>query len=319
MRPTLAVVIPTYRRPDMLRNAVASVLAQEIAGVGVEVVIAVSDPADRATRTVADELARDPHVHVALSRGQGPAAARNAGMAAVAWDHVAFIDDDCVACGGWAAAGVAALQQSDLVQGRTLPMRDVPRWHHSIRIEGITQRWETCNVFARRSAVEAAGGFDETLLRRTRVPWGEDTEWGWRVLRSGARPGYCADALVLHEVVPRTLRPYLAYHARMRHFPLLLRTVPELRSQYFLGYFWNRRHAALAAAATSTALGLAAARGGRRPLGAAMVAGGAALTLAPLVEAPEVGARKAVVTVLKDLFEVACLVTGSIRWRRLLL
>jgi glycosyltransferase involved in cell wall biosynthesis len=90
---TLAVVIPTHNRPELLPVAVGSVLGQEL-------------PADVTLRTVIVDDASDPPAGAALGTlaedvviirnetARGPAVARNQGAAAVDADLVAFLDDD---------------------------------------------------------------------------------------------------------------------------------------------------------------------------------------------------------------------------------
>lgn len=81
------VVIPTYRRPALLRDAISSVLRQRRP---VDQLIVVSDGPDDETAAVARgagvELVEVPH--------GGVARARNAGIAAATGDWVCFLDDD---------------------------------------------------------------------------------------------------------------------------------------------------------------------------------------------------------------------------------
>lgn len=327
--PTVSVIIPTYHRPEQLRSAVASALAQSDRPDWPEVVVALSDPDATADRCVAAELkASDPRVRVALARRSGPAAARNAGVAAASGEVIAFLDDDCVAQPGWIDAGVAALDSgADLVQGHTRPDRETDGWTRSIRIDHLTWFWEACNLFVRRQAFDRGGPFNEGWNPTGRVGkhWGEDIEWGSRIVRHGARVAYAEGAVVHHAVEPWSYWGWLRRRTEIRWLPLALRYAPELRQRRFhRGYFLNPRHVALTTSAAflsgSAAISLAADRRLGRltlTLGLLTFFSNARGIRSPiqlrnyLNELP----RRA----LSETVEFASLAYGSVRWRRILL
>lgn len=123
-----------------------------------------------------------------IETNRGPARARNAGWRAAAGQFVAFLDDDCTPQPGWLARGCAELEQhpeAGVVQGATIapPGFEAKNYgdHFVWRvITGQTPYFEACNIFYRRAALEATGGFDEDFGW-----WGEDTAAGWRVLEAG--------------------------------------------------------------------------------------------------------------------------------------
>ncbi|HET9051739.1 MAG TPA: glycosyltransferase family A protein [Candidatus Dormibacteraeota bacterium] len=313
--PAVSVVIPTYHRPEMLRTALESVLAQELVG-AFEVVVALSDPEAAADRAAAEAVAAaDPRVHVtAAPSSAGPASARNAGIRAARGGILAFIDDDCRAEPGWLAAGVSALGSADLVQGRTDPERPPGPFDHFVAVHELSWLWETCNLFVRRESVDAAGGLPETRLLGGAVDhrvMGEDTEWGWRLVRAGARPAFAEEARVLHAVVPRGFGGHLAYHARMRYFPRLLLSTPEAARHFWSPHFVTRRHAVITASLGLLAAGEVARRAGRRRLGRLATVAGAAGLLSP--------ARRSAPAAVTEAVVYGSAVWGSIRWRRILL
>ncbi|MGH3387861.1 MAG: glycosyltransferase family 2 protein [Actinomadura sp.] len=100
--PSVGVVLPTHNRPELLRKALAAVLAQEYAGELRAVVVydrAEPDP----------ELAGDRVQVVRNTRTPGLAGARNSGILALDTDLVAFCDDDDSWLPGKLAAQVEAL------------------------------------------------------------------------------------------------------------------------------------------------------------------------------------------------------------------
>ena len=89
--PLISVVIPTYRRSDLVQRAVHSVLRQTYTSFEIIVVI---DGVDDGTRGCVDRLG-DSRIRVLeTGRNQGPAEARNYGVRHAAGDYVALLDDD---------------------------------------------------------------------------------------------------------------------------------------------------------------------------------------------------------------------------------
>ena len=90
----VAAVIPTHDRPQLVRRAVESVLAQTVPVDEVIVVVGGPDP-DGATARALSAF-DDPRLKILpLGEGRsGPSAARNAGVAAATSPWIAFLDDD---------------------------------------------------------------------------------------------------------------------------------------------------------------------------------------------------------------------------------
>lgn len=89
--PTVTAVVPTHDRPEMMRRAVASVVAQDYPG-RIETIV-VFDKADPDLTLCTDDPRR-PVTVVANDRTPGLAGARNTGILAARSDLVAFLDDD---------------------------------------------------------------------------------------------------------------------------------------------------------------------------------------------------------------------------------
>jgi glycosyltransferase involved in cell wall biosynthesis len=87
--PLFSVIVPTYDRPELLAEAVASVLDQTIGDLEC---IVVDDGG-----TLAPQLPADPRIRVIRrATSGGAAAARNAGLDGARGRYVAFLDDDDV-------------------------------------------------------------------------------------------------------------------------------------------------------------------------------------------------------------------------------
>lgn len=169
--PTFTVVVPTHKRPALLREALASVAAQTLTG---SQVIVVDDAAHPETRAVAAEF---PSVeYVANPGNRGGSGARNAGVALATGDWVAFLDDDdlwvphklsavaaVIARSGPELALVySAAERFDGVTGAVLS-RTRPRARGRV-LEDVLYRnviGGMSVVVARRDALAQVGGLDE--------------------------------------------------------------------------------------------------------------------------------------------------------------
>ena len=174
--PPVTVLIPHHDTPDLLRDAVASVRAQDAGEV--EVVV------------VDDASAEDPSVLccelgvrlVRLPDNRGPAAARNAGVAVATHDVIGFLDADDV----WPSYSLAPRLRRlvgdpglGVVQGRPRLTDLQGRLVWSEGKEDFPHYIGT--MLVRRSAFEQVGVFAESLR------FGEDVDWFLRLAGSGVR------------------------------------------------------------------------------------------------------------------------------------
>ncbi|MGQ0483100.1 MAG: glycosyltransferase family 2 protein [Pseudonocardia sp.] len=104
-RPAVSVVVPTRDRPDRLAVCLAALRRQTVPALEIVVV----DDASRDAAAVAAVVAAVPGARLVRGQGRGPAAARNAGVAAARAPIVCLTDDDCEPVPGWAAALAARI------------------------------------------------------------------------------------------------------------------------------------------------------------------------------------------------------------------
>src|SRR5689334_14761204 len=104
---SISVVIPTFKRPELLHKCLAAIYRQLYPECAFEVVV-VSDGPDPLTEQFARSFGeKHPDFCFAfysLPTHRGPAAARNFGWRQTSGDLVIFTDDDCVPDSGWLAA-----------------------------------------------------------------------------------------------------------------------------------------------------------------------------------------------------------------------
>lgn len=191
-QPVVTVVVPTRGRPELVRAAVASVVAQDHAGRIEVVVVHDQEEPDRSL----EALSR-PHRSVRVVKNEGRsglAASRNWGLRGVETEFVASCDDD----DSWWPAKVR-LQVDRLRRhpemlvvgaGIRLLMPDdrVVEWlgrADEVALSDllVSRRKElhSSTLLMRRSAFEFAGPYDEDLP----MSYAEDYEWLLRVSRFG--------------------------------------------------------------------------------------------------------------------------------------
>jgi glycosyltransferase involved in cell wall biosynthesis len=309
--PAISVIVPAYESAATLGRALAAIADQEL-DEDFEVIV-VDDGSADGTAAIAEQAG----VRVLRQQHEGPGPARSRGAAEARAERLAFTDADCFPSGGWLAAGLAALEGADLVQGAVEPdpeasLRPLDR---SVWVERETGLYESANLFVRRDLFERLGGFEDWLGPVIGKPLAEDVWLGWRARRDGARTAFAPDAVVHHAVFPRTLGEFVADRRRLVYFPRIAAKVPELRSGFFARCFLNRRSAAfdlgLAGAAAALATGSPLALLACAPYGTLL--GGAALRWrrhAPLA---------ALGGLLGDAVGFGALAWGSLRARSLLL
>lgn len=217
---TVSAVIPTAGERDTLGEVVAALCA----GGGLREVIIVWDreeiptrlpglpsAAHRGSDAVRSSAAASVEAPVIRSLctggGRGPGAARNVGAAAAVGEVIVFVDDDVIpASGAVAALARACAAGGTAAVGRVLRHPEIPEtiytafaYAGAVHLASSTRVGlapvEFCSALAAvpRSALQEAGGFDETL----RIYY-EDTELAWRLAGRGLVLRWCPAATGLH-------------------------------------------------------------------------------------------------------------------------
>jgi succinoglycan biosynthesis protein ExoM len=209
----VSILIPTFRRPDLLHAAIESLLVQKELAVGVEVVVIDNDPARTAERVVAGlSPAAGLCLRYVSEPRPGISHARNAGIAASRGAYIAFLDDDEAAAPFWLTKLLSTMRDfaADIVVG---PVR--PRFPAGSPVSSYARRiYERDAQVATGEAVEWHG-IGNSLLRRDRclaaaapfdprlgLSGGEDTVFLARLREQGRRTVWCAEAAVT-EVIPQ--------------------------------------------------------------------------------------------------------------------
>jgi glycosyltransferase involved in cell wall biosynthesis len=223
----ISIVIPTYRRPEMLRRAVDSCRAQQGVEASFEIVVVDNDIAGSACDLVQAMAAesRVPVRYVAETR-PGISHARNTGVTSAAGRYIAFLDDDEEATPDWLAAFLAAIAHSgaDAVVG---PVR--PRFPAGSTVDAYRRKVYTRDAgVATGTRLAGWTGIGNTLLDKERcfgaatepfdprlgLTGGEDTLFFRQLLRRGGQVVWCAEAVVWETIPDEKLAtPYLLRRA----------------------------------------------------------------------------------------------------------
>ena len=233
MKPDFGVVILTMgKRPEDLRRAIDSVLAQRDVNVDVVVVGNSWEPVDLSSgvRTLG------------LAENVGIPAGRNAGVPLVDGDLLFFLDDDASIPDPHFLASIKGRFDSEpalgLIQprvedasGATPPGRWVPRLFVGDRTRSsyATTLWEGATAIRRR-AFEAAGGWPEEFFYGH-----EGIDLVWRVWDAGFTCWYAGDLVVHHPVInPLRHEEFYRMNARNRVW-LAKRNLPVVLEPLYVG------------------------------------------------------------------------------------
>lgn len=215
----VSVVIPTFRRPDALRRALTSALAQVDTG-AFEVVVVDNDP-NRSAEAVVRALQAGASVPVIYAHAPipGVANARNAGVAASRGDFIAFLDDDETAAPAWLCGLMAAQARfaADVVFGPVkacVPERVAHRRYLQAffsrpgpTVSGVIDGYYGCgNSLIRRGALPDA---QAPFSPERNLTGGEDDLLFAAMKRAGARFAWAVEAVVFEHPEPSRLS--LAY------------------------------------------------------------------------------------------------------------
>ena len=234
--PLISVVIPTYDRPVLLRQAVDSVLGQTLARERFEIIVVDNSPDQVAAACFAETYRGRPGFHYLLEATPGLSNARNVGARTARAPHVAFIDDDLVTDRDWLAAlldAFAAFPDAGVVGGRVLPrwLSPRPRWLHdkllgyvsvvdwggSLRIKRPSEWLGGGNMAVVREDFLALGGFSTGLGRvgsGAILLSNEDGDLVRRMAARGRLAVYAPDAVVEHMIdPPRLTQPWFRSRA----------------------------------------------------------------------------------------------------------
>lgn len=200
----ISIIIPAYNAESTLPACLQVLKPQLEQPTGFEVIV-VDDGSTDNTAQVAVSMG----VTVVEQQNSGPAAARNAGVAASTGEIILFTDADCEPSQDWVR------QISDALKNREI---DGAKGTYKTRQKGLVARFvqqeyqdkydkmssdsyidfiDTYSAAYRRDVFEQNGGFDPTFP----MPANEDIEFSFRLASQGCKFVFVPDAVVFHSHV----------------------------------------------------------------------------------------------------------------------
>ncbi|ACY96591.1 MULTISPECIES: glycosyltransferase family 2 protein [Thermomonospora] len=225
--PSVGVVLPTHNRPEMLRRALESVLAQDYPGKVRAVVVY-----DRAEPD--QSLAGERVQVMANRRTPGLAGARNTGILALDTDLVAFCDDDDVWLPGKLTAQVAALQAEPRAvlcsagividfNGRQLPrLAGRDRVHYAELVRDRLMMVHSSTYLARRAELIEIGMVDEE------IPGSQGEDWDLALRAARRHPIVHVDRPYVRVLWGLTSYYAHAWETKVAALQWFLRRYPEI-------------------------------------------------------------------------------------------
>ncbi len=214
------VVVCTYNRAALLRDALASLASIETGGRFQYEVLVVDNGSTDDTNRVIEEMACRATVPIRTVREtrKGVASARNRGINDARGRWIAFFDDDQVAEPSWLAALMSTARQTGArVVGGAVELRlteqerlALPPVCRNLLGEFLPSESPcpysrhvaagTGNVLIARDVFDQIGCFDESLREA-----GEDTDLNRRIRQANIKAWYTPRAIVHHVVPPHRL------------------------------------------------------------------------------------------------------------------
>jgi GT2 family glycosyltransferase len=248
--PRLSIVVPTYKRRDLLLRCTDALRRQELAA-PYEIIVADDGGEDGIRELVAGLARRDRRVRYVYGHHAGPAAAKNRGIGRARANLIAFVDDDWIVAPDFVRRTVAFFDEhpeSPAMTARMVAAADSPfvervnhfqyetdmrlllerrnrlahhlrnflaGTHYPFRPQAAPYISASGGLVLRRSVVDEVGVFDENLLI------GEDTDLAWRMRAVGITLFYNPAIEIVHNyraTFPESLRQQFHYGVGLNDF-----------------------------------------------------------------------------------------------------
>lgn len=238
--PFFSIVIPTYNRPQPLKNCLTALLNLDYPRDRFEVIV-VDDGSSMPLQSIVNPFQSELSLTLLRQVNSGPAQARNAGAAIARGQFVAFTDDDCTPTANWLTvlAQHFMICPNALLGGKTVNKLSTNLYAtaHQVLVDYLYQHYnknpEQAKFFTSNNMALALEQFQKIGCFDTTFPLaaGEDREFCDRWLFQGYEMCYVVDAVVYHAhamTLPGFWRQHFNYGQGAFHFH-------RLRAQRGLG------------------------------------------------------------------------------------
>ena len=213
----VSVVIPTYKRPEMLSRAIHSVLKQTYSPLEIIVVDDNGTDSDEHLKTLGVvEKYLNQIVYIVHEKNKGGSAARNSGWRAAHGEYITFLDDDDEIMAEKIEYQVECLEKQDGLYGacytayKILGMggrKQISATNvvGSVYLQALARNFYVgsgSNLLFRKIAVDTVGGYDESFIRN------QDIEFMARIFEHYKVAFVDKTLLLIHQEIRNTRRSF---------------------------------------------------------------------------------------------------------------
>jgi glycosyltransferase involved in cell wall biosynthesis len=199
----ISVVVPTYKRPALLRRCIDALYHQDYAAGQYEILV-VSDGPDPETKESLTQFFQinAPRLrYIPLEKKSGPAAARNAGWRSASGNLIVFTDDDCIPDRQWLKNFSNEFDKREgtdvALTGKTIvPISRNPTDYERNISHLADAEFITANCACSKNALLKTAGFDE----RFTMAWREDSDLQFKLIEHSIPFVKVPSAIVTHPV-----------------------------------------------------------------------------------------------------------------------
>ena len=205
--PFISIVIPTYNRPEKLKECLESLTELEYSRDSYEVIV-VDDGRKKSLESVVENFNNQIEITLLKQKNAGPATARNTGAKQAKGEFLAFTDDDCKPAPDWLnkIAACFANAPDSLIGGKTINIlpenpfstasQELINYLYSYYNRDPEQATflASNNIAISKERFQKIGGFDTTYPRAA----AEDREFCDRWLQYGNQMIYVPEVNVYH-------------------------------------------------------------------------------------------------------------------------
>jgi len=236
---TVSVVIPTWNRRELLREALQALHAQTLPPGRFEIIVC-DDGSTDGTAEMVKEFQELPGLNVIyhrLSDNRGPARARNIAVGMARGEIIAFTDSDCRVDSHWLEHGITGFADDKvaIVTGAIFHKPEQQITYFCRSHDPVTEEhpsYPAQNAMFRKRVFLELNGFEETLCFRNfrnRQVECADTDLAWRIKEAGYRTVFLKNMVVYHEIELQTPINWIVEPFRLFVVPALLKRHPDLR------------------------------------------------------------------------------------------
>ncbi|MGN6530383.1 MAG: glycosyltransferase [Ginsengibacter sp.] len=228
----VSIIVPTYKRPALLKRCIEALMSQDFPVNEYEIII-VTDGLDEDTDSMMAQSAFfDFFSNIfcySLPFKKGPAAARNAGWRIAKGQLILFTDDDTIPDSNWIKNFYNAFefyaQPAIALSGKVIvPLSPEPTDFELNTAKLETAGFVTANCACTKRALELVNGFDETFT----MAWREDSDLEFQLLKKEIPVIKIEEAVVIHPARKATWGVSLREQRKSMFNALLFKKHPQL-------------------------------------------------------------------------------------------